>query len=66
MADMSKIMTVDIDSISELMGVSMDSISVFFGLLISLIYTPPAGDNVNFSFTGSYTPPNGDAVNLDL
>ncbi len=27
-------------------------------------YTPPAGDNVNFSFLGSYTPPAGDNVNF--
>jgi len=29
-----------------------------------MAYTPPAGDAVNFSFTGSYTPPSGSAVNF--
>jgi len=27
-------------------------------------YTPPAGDAVNFSFSGDYTAPDGDAVNF--
>jgi len=66
MANISKITTIDIDSINKLMGKGIESISMFFGSLISLIYTPPTGDNVNFSFTGEYTPPNGDAVNLDI
>ncbi len=27
-------------------------------------YTPPAGDAVNFTFSGDYTAPDGDAVNF--
>jgi hypothetical protein len=27
-------------------------------------YTPPAGDEVDFTFSGGYTPPDGDAVNF--
>jgi hypothetical protein len=27
-------------------------------------YTPPAGDDVNFVFTGEYTPPSGDGVDF--
>lgn len=27
-------------------------------------YTPPSGDAVNFTFSGSYTPPSGDDVDL--
>lgn len=29
-----------------------------------MAYTPPAGDNVNFTFTGGYTPPAGDGVDF--
>lgn len=31
-----------------------------------MIYTPPAGDAINFSWVDAlaYTPPNGDAINL--
>jgi hypothetical protein len=29
-----------------------------------MAYTAPAGDNVNFSFSGSYTPPAGDDVDF--
>ena len=31
-----------------------------------MAYTPPSGDNVNFSFTGGYTPPSGGAVNFSF
>jgi hypothetical protein len=27
-------------------------------------YTPPSGDNVNFTFSGGYTPPAGDGVDF--
>jgi hypothetical protein len=29
-----------------------------------MAYTPPAGDNVDFTFTGGYTPPAGDGVDF--
>jgi len=29
-----------------------------------MAYTPPAGDNVDFTFQGGYTPPAGDNVNF--
>lgn len=29
-----------------------------------MAYTPPAGDNVNFTFSGGYTAPSGDNVNF--
>jgi len=29
-----------------------------------MAYTPPSGDNVNFTFSGGYTPPAGDGVDF--
>jgi hypothetical protein len=29
-----------------------------------MAYTPPAGDNVDFTFNGGYTPPDGDGVDF--
>ncbi len=38
-----------------------------FGIVIKKPgYTPPEGDEVNFSFPGGYTPPAGDDVDFDF
>ena len=64
MADIAKIMTISIDSLSKFILTGLENIASIMKQAVSLIYTPPAGDNTNFTFVGGYTPPAGDDVDF--
>lgn len=64
MADAEKILGITASNLSKIMGIDISNLSKFMGITVSTGYSPPQGDQVDFSFTGSYTPPS--SGNADL